>query len=67
MRIDTLLRMSQQIANNMRAFPHDDAVARIAMHLRSFWTPTMLAELRERAVHDPESVDPAVREALARL
>jgi formate dehydrogenase subunit delta len=67
MRIDSLLRMSQQIAANMRAFPHDDAVARIAAHLKSFWTPTMLAELRERAAHDPQSVDPVVREALARL
>jgi hypothetical protein len=36
-------------------------------HLKSFWTPVMLAELRECVVLDPESVDPVVRDALARL
>jgi|LakMenEpi03Aug12_release.lakeMendotaPanAssembly.Ray.scaffolds.fasta_scaffold3044375_2 hypothetical protein len=67
MRIDTLLRMSAQIAANLAAFPHDEAVVRMTAHLKSFWTPVMLAELRECVVLDPESVDPVVRDALARL
>lgn len=64
---DNLLRMSRQIAANMRAFTYDDAVARVETHLRSFWTPTMIADLRERAEREPADVDPVVREALTRL
>ena len=40
-----LVRMVNQIAANVARHPPDQAVAEIAAHLRSFWAPSMRAEL----------------------
>ena len=66
MRIDTLVRMGQQIARNNATLPPDRAVERIAGHLRSFWTPGMIADLTAFADTDG-GLDPLLRQALAAL
>lgn len=40
-----LVRMINQIAANVAHHPHDQAVTEIAAHLRSFWAPSMRADL----------------------
>ena len=40
-----LVRMINQIAANVAHHPHDQAVAEVGAHLRSFWTPAMRADL----------------------
>ena len=40
-----LVRMVNQIAVNVAHHPPDQAEAEIAAHLRSFWAPSMRAEL----------------------
>jgi len=45
---DKLVRMANQIADYYKAYPHDEAVAGIAAHIRSFWDPRM----RERLARD---------------
>ena len=42
---DTLARMINQIAANVRHLPPDEAATLIATHLNSFWAPSMRAEL----------------------
>jgi len=41
----TLVRMVNQIAANVAHHPQDRAVAEITAHLRSFWAPSMRADL----------------------
>ena len=67
MRIETLTRMSGQIAANCAGFTDEQAAARIAGHLRSFWTPAMIAELRDYDVDHPGDLDPRVSTALNAL
>lgn len=64
MQIETLVRMGNQIARNNAALPPDQAVARVAGHLRSFWTPVMIAELQTYAASHPDELDPLLAEAL---
>ena len=40
-----LVRMVNQVAANVAHHPPDQAAAEIAAHLRSFWAPSMRAEL----------------------
>lgn len=40
-----LVRMSNQIADFFAAYPEAEAVSGVANHLRSFWAPTMRAQL----------------------
>ena len=67
MQIDTLIRMGHEIARNNAALPHEEAVARIAGHLRSFWTPAMLAEILAYAATRPDGLDPLLADALTEL
>jgi formate dehydrogenase subunit delta len=56
--------MANDIGDFFRAQPHDDAVAGIANHLRSFWTPKMRAQLTSRMNEGDERLDELPREAL---
>ena len=42
---EALVRMVNQIADNVAHHPRDQAVAEIATHLRSTWAPSMRADL----------------------
>ena len=64
MQIDTLIRMGGEIARNNAALPHEEAVARIAGHLRAFWTPSMIRQLEQFAAAHPDEIDPLLAAAL---
>ena len=67
MHIETLVRMGQQIARNNQALPPDEGAARIAGHLRAFWTPAMIREIEAYAAFSPDTLDPLLLAALDRL
>lgn len=56
--------MGQQIARNNSALPRDEAVTKIAAHLRAFWTPAMIAELSTYAAGHRDRLDPLLADAL---
>lgn len=56
--------MAQQIAANTRSWPADDAAARVAGHLRTFWTPAMRRELTAFSAFSASELDPIVVGAL---
>jgi hypothetical protein len=66
-RIETLTRMSGQIAANCSGLTDEQAVSRITDHLRAFWTPVMIAELSDYSSANPGDLDPRVTTALSRL
>jgi len=65
--IETLIRMCREIARNNAALPPHRVAGRIARHLRSFWTPAMIAELQTYAAANPEDLDPNLITALRQL
>ncbi len=42
-----MVRMANQIALNFASYPHEEAVANVANHLKSFWEPRMKRQLHE--------------------
>jgi formate dehydrogenase subunit delta len=42
-----LVRMANQIADFYKPYPHEEAVAGVAEHIRSFWEPRMRKALSE--------------------
>ena len=67
MQIETLTRMAQQIALNNEGASDSEAVVRVANHLKTFWTPTMVEELSDYARGHADELDPVVIGALDRL
>lgn len=67
MRIETLTRMAAQIAANCSGLTDEQATARITEHLRSFWTPGMIAELSDYERDHPGDLDARVSTALSAL
>ena len=67
MQLDTLVRMGRQTARNNAVLPHEEAVARIAGHLKAFWTPAMLEEIQAYAMTEPADLDPLLTDALRTL
>ena len=67
MQIETLTRMGREIVRNNAALGHEEAVARVARHLRSFWTPAMIAEIESYAAAEPDKLDPVLAAALRQL
>lgn len=63
--IDQLVKMANQIANNLSF--HDDAPARVADHLQRFWAPSMRLKLQESARTGNEDLRPLVKQALERM
>lgn len=59
--------MVQQIAANCVGLTDEQAVTRIAEHLRSFWTPAMIAELADFVRDNPGELDPRVDTAIGLL
>jgi formate dehydrogenase subunit delta len=62
-----LTQMANDIGNFFRAQPHDDAVAGIANHIKSFWTPRMRTKLAAQMKLGDDGLDELPREALRRL
>jgi hypothetical protein len=66
-RVETLTRMSGQIAANCAGLTDEQSVTRICDHLRAFWTPVMIAELQAYDGEHPGELDPRVSTALGQL
>jgi formate dehydrogenase subunit delta len=63
-----LVQMANDIGNFFRAQAnHEAAVAGIANHIKSFWTPRMLKKLLAQIEHGETELDDLPREALGRL
>ena len=62
--IEKLTMMGNQIAQFFGSYPHDEAVAGIASHIEAFWTPRMIATLKD-GMSEGGNVDPLVMEALS--
>ncbi|MFZ4374472.1 MAG: formate dehydrogenase subunit delta [Mycobacterium sp.] len=67
MPIETLIRMGEQIVRNNAALPAQRAADRIARHLKSFWTPSMIVELEAYAAANPGELDDVLTAALGQL
>ena len=63
--IEQLVKMANQIAANFSF--HEDSAERLADHLRRFWAPIMISQLRDRAAVDSSDLEPAVQEALKQM
>jgi len=64
---DKLVRMANQIGHFFQSQPHDEAVAGIVDHLRSFWTPKMRRQIADHAMAGGAGLDPLTLEAVRRL
>jgi NADH-dependant formate dehydrogenase delta subunit FdsD. len=60
-----LVKMVNQIASNVPN--RDDIAGQVANHLRTFWTPVMLADIIEIARSHPQELAAQVHDALDRL
>lgn len=58
-----LVRMANQVAQNQRLKPRDEAVRETAAHLRSFWTPAMREQLLAHASRGAQGLDPIAKDA----
>jgi formate dehydrogenase major subunit len=65
--VAALARMANQIAANNEADGLEEATAAVTVHLQSFWTTDMKADLIEYASTGPGDLSPAVLGALERL
>ena len=63
--VEQLVKMANQIADNLGF--HEDAVDRIADHLRRFWAPSMHRKLIDFDHGENSGLKPVAREALKRL
>ena len=64
---EKLVRMANQIGQFFQSQPHDEAVAGIADHLRSFWTPKMRRQIADHAAVGGAGLDPLTLEAVRKL
>ena len=60
-----LVMMANQIAGFFRSYGPDVGVAGVRQHLQDFWTPAMLASLRDRVTLDASGLDPLVAKAIS--
>jgi formate dehydrogenase subunit delta len=62
-----LVQMANDIGNFFRAQQREDALAGIANHIQSFWTPNMRRKLLGQMDRGAQGLDDLPREALRRL
>ena len=63
-----MLHKVNSIADFFASFPHDEAVAGIANHLRMYWVPRMRAQIIEYVQeHGEKGLNPLAAEAVRRL
>jgi uncharacterized protein HemY len=58
-------RMANQIAANLKN--RSDANSAITQHLKSFWTPKMISELKELAQKNQAELDELIIEVLPQI
>ena len=64
---DKLVRMANQIAQFFTSQPHDEALAGIVDHLRSYWTPKMRRQIADHAAAGGAGREPLTLEAVQQL
>jgi formate dehydrogenase subunit delta len=65
---ENMLHKANGIADFFAAYPHEEAVAGIAAHLRMYWVPRMRAQIIEYVrVHGGKGLHELVPEAVGRL
>jgi formate dehydrogenase subunit delta len=62
-----LVQMANDIGNFFRAQQREEALAGIANHIRSFWTPNMRRKLFSQIGRGAQGLDELPREAMCRL
>jgi formate dehydrogenase subunit delta len=65
--MNKLIQMANQIAGGFRAQPHEQAVAGVADHIRSFWTPKMRRDIAAHLTEGGFGLDPLARAAVEKL
>lgn len=61
----TLVKMANQIAANLGAYPHNEAVTRMTNHLKRFWAPQMRRQLV--ALSGDAALSPVTQAVIAEL
>jgi formate dehydrogenase subunit delta len=67
MDVHKLEHMANQIAAFFAAYPHDEAVAGVASHIRTFWEPRMRRQLADMVAEGGVGLSPLVVEAARTL
>ncbi len=67
MKSTDMIRMANQIATYFKSYPHEEAVAETAGHIKSFWDPRMRDALYAHVGSGGSGMDDLVREAVAVL
>lgn len=57
---DKMVHMANQIATFFKSQPREDAVERVATHLRDFWDPRMRDQLRAYVADGGKGLDAIV-------
>ena len=58
-----MIHMANEIARFWEPYPHDEALAAVADHLRKFWEPRFRRQLVEYASSDGDGLHALVKEA----
>lgn len=67
MEAEVMVHKANSIAAFFAAYPHDEAVAGVADHLRKFWEPRMRRQLADYLAEGGAGLHPLVLEAAERL
>lgn len=65
MAVATQVRLANDVVAQFRHLPHDEAVAGVVTHLRTFWDPRMRSQLVAAADAGDPDLDPVAVEAAA--
>lgn len=67
MEIRDMVRMANQIASFFEPYGEETAVKDIGYHLKSFWEPHMMQQLRDYVARGGEGLSPLVLKAVQKL
>lgn len=65
MAVATQVRLVNDVARQFKHLPHDEAVAGVVGHLKTFWDPRMKAQLLAAVDAGDADLDPIAVEAAA--
>ncbi len=64
---NNLVRMLNQISGFFKSYPHDEAVRETAEHIKKFWEPRMLVQLKTLLAAPETGLDPIALEAARKV
>jgi formate dehydrogenase subunit delta len=59
-----IVRLANEIAAFFKPYPHDEAVADVAQHIRDFWDPRMRRAMAEHLAAGGEGLTQLAREGV---